>query len=477
MKRALALLAVVLSAVPASAATPFAAAVDRQVRTGLRVAPSLGVEVADLETGDAVYSRLPDRPRILASNTKLFTTAAALDAMGPGYFFETRFLERGVVAEGRLDGDLAVVGGGDPNISGRLYDGDPYAVFRGWAAALKARGIYRVDGDLYLDHGLFEGPTIHPDWPARDRQKWYQAPISALSFSDNCLLVRIDPASRAGAPARVEVVPRLPLFRVENRARTADSRRQHNAGVVRAQEDHQLTVFGSVYRKADPVETWVAVPDPVEYFGAALVAALAEEGIEVAGRPRPVERLPGLIWDTVAVHRSDLLTTIEITNKRSQNFYAESLLKALGAAACGRGTWEAGIEAVAEFLEKIGIARGGYLMVDGSGLSRNDRFSPRQVVQLLRSMYFHPFGREFLRSLPFSGEEESSWKQRLAEPPYAGNVFAKTGTILGVSTLSGYAKARSGKLYAFSILCNDVRATWEARRLQDRIVRAIIDNG
>ena len=190
-----------------------------------------------------------------------------------------------------------------------------------------------------------------------------------------------------------------------------------------------------------------------------------------------MEQLPGLTWDTVAVHRSDLLTTIEITNQRSQNFYAESILKALGAAACGRGSWEAGIEAVAEFLRTIGIERGSYLMVDGSGLSRNNRFSPHQVVQLLRAMYFHPYGREFLRSLPFSGEEDSSWKQRLAEPPYAGNVFAKTGTISGVSTLSGYAKARSGKLYAFSILCNDVRATWEARRLQDRIVRAIIDQG
>ena len=126
---------------PVVATTPFAAAVDRQVRTGSRVAPSLGVEVVDVETGDVVYSRLPDRPRILASNTKLFTTAAALATLGPGYFFETRFLERGTVADGRLDGDLAVVGGGDPNISGRLYDGDPYAVFRGWAAELKARGI------------------------------------------------------------------------------------------------------------------------------------------------------------------------------------------------------------------------------------------------------------------------------------------------------------------------------------------------
>jgi serine-type D-Ala-D-Ala carboxypeptidase/endopeptidase (penicillin-binding protein 4) len=472
-------LAALLSAAAGSptAADRLASAVEQQVRVGERVVAALGVEVIDVETGDEVYAHLPDNPRILASNTKLFTTAAALDALGPGYFFETRFLARGAVTDGTLAGDLAVIGGGDPNISGRLYEGDPYAVFRQWAAALKARDIHRVDGDLYLDHGMFEGPTIHPDWPARDRQKWYQAPISALSFSDNCLLVRIDPALRAGAPARVEVVPSLPLFKVENRARTSDSWRQHNAGVIRAQEDHRLTVFGSVYRNAGPLETWVAVPDPVEYFGAALRDALAEEGIEVTGRALPVERLPGLTWETVTVFRSDLLTTIGVTNKRSQNFYAESLLKVLGAERCGRGSWEAGIEAVAEFLERIGIPRGSYSMVDGSGLSRNNRFTPREVAHLLRTMYFHRYGREFLRSLPFSGEEDLSWRERLAEAPYAGNVFAKTGTIQGVSALSGYAKAGSGKLYAFSILCNDVGSTWAARRLQDRIVAAIIDNG
>jgi D-alanyl-D-alanine carboxypeptidase/D-alanyl-D-alanine-endopeptidase (penicillin-binding protein 4) len=280
-----------------------------------------------------------------------------------------------------------------------------------------------------------------------------------------------------GAPARVELVPALAEFTLVNRASTGATWREHNAGVVRSAEDHRLTVVGSVYRPADPVETWVAVKDPVEYFGLGLRAALAEEGVEVAGALRPVERLPGLIWETVAVHRSDLLTAVEVTNKRSQNFYAESLLKVLGATECGRGSWEGGIEAVADFLVGLGIPRGSYAMADGSGLSRNNRFTPRQLTRLLREMYFHPWGREFMRSLPYSGETDLSWKNRLADPPYAGNVFAKTGTISGVSTLSGYAKARSGKLYAFSILCNDVRSTGEARRLQDRLVRAIVDHG
>jgi D-alanyl-D-alanine carboxypeptidase/D-alanyl-D-alanine-endopeptidase (penicillin-binding protein 4) len=452
-------------------------AIERQVRAGRRVAPSLGIEVIDAETGESVYSHHPDRQRIIASNTKLFTTAAALDRLGPGFFFETRLLMRGTVADGTLTGDLAVVGGGDPNISGRFYGGDPYAVFRRWAASLRARGVRRVVGDVYLDYGLFPGPTRHPDWPERDRARWFQAPVAALSFSDNCVLVAISPNGHSGGKAEVEVTPDLPLFEVDNRAVTTGSARRHSAGVRRSDDGSRLTVFGAVWERAAPVETWVAVPDPVAYFGAALVDALREEGIEVGGRTLPVPRLPGLVWERVAVQRTDLLTAVQVTNKRSQNFYAESLLKTLGAQACGRGTWEGGVEAVAEFLEKIGIERGSYSMADGSGLSRNDRFCPRQVTRLLRAMHGHRWGREFMLSLPYSGEPELSWERRLARPPYAGNVYAKTGTILGVSSLSGYAKAVSGRLYVFSILANDVSSTWEARRLQDRIVEAIIDNG
>ncbi len=129
------------------------------------------------------------------------------------------------------------------------------------------------------------------------------------------------------------------------------------------------------------------------------------------------------------------------------------------------------------YLHGIGIEPIEVELADGSGLSRHNRMTARAMTQLLSRMFFHRFGREFLLSLPHSGEEGLRWERRLATPPYRGNVFAKTGTINGVSTLSGYAKAASGKVYAFSILCNQVRSTGDAMRAQDRIVRALIDRG
>lgn len=448
------------------------AALSVEVARAAQTNGALGVHIVEIDTGETVYAYNADQQLILASNQKLFTTAAALDALGPGYFFETRLVQRGRTNGDVLEGDLGVIGSGDPQISGREFGGDPFGAFRPWAAALRERGIRRVTGDLYLAHGRFEPLKVHPDWPADQLLEWYEAPVSALSFSDNCILVRVSPG-RAGGPAVVETVPAVPLFRIENRAVTSGKRRGARIYVSRTED--VMTVRGSIDAGSGPFETWVTVPDPVRYFGAALRAALAEEGIVVEGALRPVERLPGAIWERVAVHRSDLVTAIRTTNKRSQNFYAESLLKALAAERCGRGAWNEGTRALAEFVESIGVPRSAYHFADGSGMSRQNRITARALTTLLRHMFFHPAATEFAQSLPYAGENMGSWKRRMATPPYRGNVFAKTGTLNGVSSLSGYAKAASGKSYAFSIVLNKTRG--DSHGTQDRIVKALIDNG
>jgi D-alanyl-D-alanine carboxypeptidase/D-alanyl-D-alanine-endopeptidase (penicillin-binding protein 4) len=450
-------------------------ALSQELARAQRESAALGVEVVAIDDGATVFTYNGGEPRVLASNTKLFTTAAALDAFGPDYLFETRFMMRGTAPGGVLAGDLGVVGGGDPQISGRAYGGDSFAVFRGWARQLLARGIRQVAGDLYLDHGLFEPLTVHPDWPRGQLAGWYEAPVSALSFNDNCVLVRVWPG-RKGSAVRVETVPPVPIFHISSTARTTSARRHNHINVFRLED--RLLVSGTINQKAGPLETWVTVPDPVRYFGTALVTAFAGEGVEVRGQLRPVTRLPGPVWETVAVYHSDLLDAIRIANKHSQNFYAESLLKLLGVRRCGEGSWRAGVRAVGDFLAGLGVPRGSFTQVDGSGMSRQDRFTPHQVTQLLYHMYHHRWAHEFVQSLPSSGEPDGSLHRRLLSPPYYGNVYAKTGTIEGVSALSGYARAVSGKIYAFSILLNRTRhGPWSARQAQDRLVTALVDHG
>lgn len=451
-------------------------ALAREVDVARKAARAVGVHILDLADDRTVYEHEADQPRILASNTKLLTTAAALVELGPEHAFETRVMTRGSVEGDVLQGDLAVFGGGDPNISGRFHDGDSYAVFRAWAAALRARGVARVAGDLYLVNGIFEEPRVHPDWPRDQLTTWYEAPVDALSFNDNCVLVRVRPAAKSGAPAIVETVPKLDYFGIRNSARTGDGKK-HKLFVTREAESDTLVVSGWIGRGTGQVDVWVAVLDPQAYFAAALRGALAEEGISVAGTSRFVHGAPEGVWEQVASHRSDLQRTLEVTNKRSQNFYAESLAKFLAWKQSGHGSWTAAVDTISRFLVSLGVPAEAFRLADGSGLSRGNVMSARGMTTLLERMYFHAFGREYVRSLPHSGEDGLKWERRLAQPPYRENVFAKTGTINGVSTLSGYVKATSGRVYAFSILCNQVRSNASAHAAQDRILRALIDRG
>ncbi len=449
-----------------------------------RVAPALGVHVVDVESGETVYAYQPDRRRILASNTKLVTSAAALDRLSPAHFITTQLLATGTVGGGRLDGDLAVVGSGDPTFSGRHYGDDPLHIFRAWGERLVEQGISRVAGDLLLADGLFSGPSVHPDWPRDQLHKWYEAPSSALSFNDNCVWVWVRPGRRAGDAALVEITPAVPTVELRSTVRTTSRSRNHRIVVDRAPDSDVIEVSGWIYRHSEPFVVAVTVPDPELFFAHALRKGLAEAGVAIEGTVRIGRRLPAASWRELASHRTDLMTVLEVINKRSQNFYAENLLKLLGAIECGEGSWEAGRRVIEDFLTGVGITAGGYRYADGSGMSRDNLFTPRQITTLLRHMYFHPHGREYMRTLAYSGESdtdppwmESSLSERLDAPGYRHNVLAKTGGLNGVSTLSGYVKSHSGRLYAFSILCNSTRGNWRAKQAQDRIVRTLIDRG
>jgi len=463
----------VLLAAPAFAVS-LRSALSVPVERARRVVPRLGVSVIEVASGNEVYGHDAASLLVPASNTKLLTTSAAIAALGPGFQFETPILARGELDGGTLHGDLAVVGGGDPNFSGRHHRGDSLAPFKRWAGELQKAGIHHVDGDLVLVDGLFERRIVHPSWPRDQLDRWYEAPISALSFNDNCVLVRMRPGA-VGSPARVDLLPHVGAVSLVNQSRT--TRGGHDRLILgRGGDGPVLELRGTISSNNGGWERWVTVRDPTAYFAAALREAFKREGLTIAGTTRVVRHLTAGEWHRVLVQRSDLLSALEVTNKRSQNFFAESIIKLLGARLCGDGSWESGVRAVHEVLDGLGVPDG-YHQVDGSGMSRENRVAARQFATLLRQMAQHRYADEFIRTLPFSGEKDLTWEDRLAKPPYAGNVFAKTGSLRGVSALSGYAKSRSGSLYAFSILMNGVRSQAHAHALQDAIVRTIIDVG
>ncbi len=410
---------------------------------------------------------------VLASTTKLFTTAAALDRLGPAYRFRTTLLQDGEVQpDGTLAGRLVVRGGGDPAISGRLYDDDPWAVFRPWAEAVAARGVRTIRDGLLLDTSFFDDERTHRDWPSAQEQNWYQAPVSALSYNDNVVLVRVTGGLRPGGRASLGFYPSQPfLMSVVGRVTTYRGAGA-SVGVSRRAGSPQVVASGVVGSR----RTWsgdVTVVDPPLYLASAFTKVLREEGIEVGGPPEvrnsaPAAREPLRV---LHVHETPILPVLSVCNKRSHTFFAEQILKTLGAERRGHGTWANGLAEVDEFLRSLGLDPSRYRIADGSGRSRENRSSASAYLDFLQALATR--WRHFPiyePTLAVTGDMDGSLRHRMLGADTRGKVWAKTGNIAGVVTLAGYVEARSGQRYAFVILANGGCPDGRGHAYQDRLL-------
>jgi D-alanyl-D-alanine carboxypeptidase/D-alanyl-D-alanine-endopeptidase (penicillin-binding protein 4) len=437
-----------------------------------------GIVVVRLGDAAPVVAVNADRPLVLASTTKLFTTAAALDRLGPSYRFRTRlYRDAEIGPDGVLPGHLVVVGGGDPGLSGRWYDDDPLAVFRPWAQSLVKRGLREVREGLVLDTSFFDDVTVHPDWPAEQEARWYQAPVSALSYNDNVVLVRASGGVRPGAPALLGFDPLgPPLLNLISRVVTAS--RRTRVGVQREAGSHTVVAAGAVGRN----RTWtgdVTVPDPPLYFASALAQVLRESGIVISAPPTVrTEAAPASPRVLLHTHETPILPVLAVCNKRSQSFFAEQILKTLGAETRGKGSWETGRAEVRAFLASLGLDPARYDLADGSGRAHTNRASAGAYADFLVALAtkWGHFG-EFEPTLAVSGESDGTLRHRLQTAATRGKVFAKTGNVSGVSTLCGYVTAQSGKTYAFAILLNGGVSERRGHAFQDRFLQELAVRG
>ncbi|HEY6929213.1 MAG TPA: D-alanyl-D-alanine carboxypeptidase/D-alanyl-D-alanine-endopeptidase [Thermoanaerobaculia bacterium] len=439
----------------------------------------VSIQIAELETGQVIFERNPDKPETIASVTKMFSTAAALHFLGPDYKFKTTFWRRGDIKEGQLLGSVLVVGGGDPNISGRFYNDDFNAVFDQWAEGLKKAGVTRIAGDLILNNSFFDSVSRHPDWPAGQEAKWYQAPISALSYNDNVVYVSIKPGQKPGLRAEAVIEPENGVVRAVCTARTVGNRGRARVAVVRMPGSDEVSVTGTVPSRGEVSWTTpIAIDDAAGFFGSALRNRLKVAGIDLTGSIIQKDVKPDNSWVLVATTESDLLPTLAVTNKRSQGFYAEQVFKTVAAERKGQGSWPNAIATEKEFLSAVGLDPSRYDLHDGSGLSPFNKVAAGDLVNFLRVMSRHPNGALWKNTLAEPGDPIGTLRHRLLELSTQGRVWAKTGSISGVSTLAGYVTADSGKTYAFAILLNGGGlGEYGAHAYQDRLIRALVKNG
>lgn len=445
-----------------------------------------GAYVVDVETGEPLYGRHSRKSFVPASNTKLYTTAAALDRLGPNFRYVTRVYADGVVSGGTLRGDLIVRGSGDPVIGGRFNGGDLTETFRTWARDLKAQGISRITGDVVGDDDLFDDVPLGYGWSWDDETYWYSAQLSALSFNDNCVDVAIR-GTRAGRPASVSWAPdNTQYVQMINQTRTRPAGFGIDEGYERERGGNRIVLTTEVGAGTTDRES-ITVENPTRYFVFVLRDVLRAEGIRVDGDAVDVDDraakpdYAGL--REVAQHTSPpLLEIVTVINKVSQNLYADLLLKTLGAqpapvdTTLAWGSAGRGIAVANESFGRAAVDTSRLRLVDGSGLSRNNWVTPEMTVNLLRYTFAHPdttVRSAFYTSLPIGGVD-GTLRGRFATGPARENVRAKTGSLTGASSLAGYVTTSGGRTLAFALMANHyVVPTRAVREAQDAFLNRL----
>jgi D-alanyl-D-alanine carboxypeptidase/D-alanyl-D-alanine-endopeptidase (penicillin-binding protein 4) len=424
----------------------------------LLAAPALqhgywGVLVKSLRTDETLYSLNPGRLMMPASNMKIVTLAAAADRLGWDYTYETRIFAAGRIDAGVLQGDLLVVGSGDPSI------GESPDTLGTWAEQLKARGIRVIAGRVVGDDNAFDDNGLGFGWSWDDLQDDYAAGVSALQFNENAVRVTVGPGTSIGDWAGVAISPTDSGLVVDGALTTSPAGAPPHIEAHRLPGSARLQLRGTVPLGAAPATRMVSVDNPTQFFVNALRSALIAHGIDVRGPAVDIDDIRDAParpdGAPVVSHRSPPLSTLAIRlMKISQNLYAETFLKTLAAGAA-TATTAAGRSIAQTALQAWGVGPDGLIQRDGSGLSRYDYVTPDAIVTILTQVDRQaPLKGPFEASLPIAGRD-GTLSNRMKGTAAEGNARAKTGSMTNVRGLSGFVATADGEPLVFSILANN----------------------
>lgn len=424
----------------------------------------IGIIVQSMNTGAVVYQKNAHQLLTPASNQKIFTAYAALQKLGPEFKYKTQVLtDAGSISNGVVNGNLYVRFEGDPELD--IKD------LNQMISSLSQQGIHTVTGGFYVDANRFDEQGIAPGTVASDIRYCYGAPIGAAIINHNCSNLKVIPGRKPGQLAQVVPMLNIPVP-VYNNVISKTSTKGCGLRLTES-ADSKYALTGCVKARSKPVGLSFAVRDSKLYSEEIIRSLLQQHQIKVAGM---TERNPGNLPLKVLVsHESrPLKDLVYDMMKKSDNIIANALFKTLGAHHFNQpGSWENSSQAAQAVLAEHHIAvPAGAQIVDGSGLSRDNRVTASEILNILRSAYHDPMlAANFIPALPVSGIN-GTLKRRMADVRMAGKVRAKTGTMKGVSSLSGYVETNNHEVYAFAIVVN-TRGGWMGhyRVLEDKICR------
>jgi D-alanyl-D-alanine carboxypeptidase/D-alanyl-D-alanine-endopeptidase (penicillin-binding protein 4) len=448
-----------------------------------------GILIVDPDRGDTLYSLHAGKLFMPASNMKVVTGSVALAQLGPEFRFRTTFAATGAVCGGTLHGDLVIDGRGDPTVSDAMR-GDAMGPLRDMADSLRAHGIRRIAGRVTAGDDAFPGPTLGYGWSWDDLGASYSAGVDELFFNEGAARVIVSGARRPGGRVTASVLPtaRYPSLHIAARTayapeslavaagsggRRAVAATHADLALVLDTAAHTLSLTGWI--APGIVDTMdIVYPDQDTAYLSALRGALVERGVSVQNRAARLGTCRGAAahasLDTLFVYQSlPLRDVLRAMAKPSQNQIAEILLRTIGLERAGSGTPDSGSAVVSRQLLAWGVQPDGYVLRDGSGLSRYDYLSPETLVHVLAAIRHDTAFSAFYDALPIAGVD-GTIENRMRGTPAQGNVHAKTGFVANARSLSGYVTTADGHVLIFSTLCNNWTApVRDVERVQDDI--------
>jgi D-alanyl-D-alanine carboxypeptidase/D-alanyl-D-alanine-endopeptidase (penicillin-binding protein 4) len=437
-----------------------------------------GVCIIDTATNKELVSINASKQMIPASNQKLITSGTALHVLGPTFKFKTRLISN--------NDNLTILGDGDPTI------GDPEllglndwsqenivldAELKPWVDAVKVAGIKNIK-TIFVDDRIFDKNFVHPSWPADQINNWYCAQVSGLNYHLN--VVHFYPAPMRGKTATLgDIAPRMQWESIVNKTTSkAGKNYKSSFWVARLPNSNTMTARGNV-NAVHKVPVKVAFHDPAIVFGNTFAALLKENGIFVGKVEHVAPSSPQARGKVIYTHTTPLQVALRRSNADSHNLYAESLLKRISAQATGRsGTFDEGSSiATSAINQRLNTDTTSTVVADGSGMSRNNKISPRTLANWLSSFKVkEDVGRAFIDSLatPGNGTLDNRFK---GIDLGKSNVHAKSGYLQGVCALSGYITFQERSPIVFSIIVNGVKGTVkDAKKVQEQIISVVIKN-
>ncbi|MCU0391185.1 MAG: D-alanyl-D-alanine carboxypeptidase/D-alanyl-D-alanine-endopeptidase [Thermoflexibacter sp.] len=420
---------------------------------------TFGFCVYDLKADKMLFSYNPNQSMIVASILKLATTSVALQVLGASFHFETHLEYDGKIENGILKGNLYIKGGGDPTLGKDSMD----KLMKEWVEIIKKQGIKQIDGAIVGDASIFEEHLAPDNWAWSDIGNYFGAGACGLSINDNFFELYFNSGKNEGdATQFLKYEPKIDELEFVNEVKTGAQGSLDEAYIFAAPYSYAPRYMkGTIPPNRANYIVKAAIPDPPLFCAKMLTKYLKISGIMISKEPI-TDRLLRLKKSPLNKNRKSfhkhlsapLKEIVLLTNTKSVNIYAESMLKMIGLHRKNKGTTEAGREAMIEFLEEKKINTNGLFMEDGSGLSHYNALTPEQLTQVLKIAHQSLIFKDFYNSFAIAGKTGTA-RYLLGGTAAEGNMRAKSGSLTRVRSYAGYVNTKSNHLLAFVIIANN----------------------